>query len=74
MAIFTIEGITAMHLAAHDLVGNAFVGRGHDLVKHFGGILDPFLHVRLIFVLVGAETNGRREEEAAEREENFRGE
>jgi len=37
---------------ANDLVRNAFVGRGHDFVKHFGGIVDPFLNLRSIFIVV----------------------
>jgi hypothetical protein len=25
----------------HDVVGNALVGRVHDLVQHFGGVIEP---------------------------------
>src|SRR5580698_1311687 len=38
---------------AHHLVGDCFVGSGHDFVQNFGGGIEAFVDIRTVFVVIG---------------------
>src|SRR5436309_15247725 len=66
-AIFTIEGITAMHLASLMILsGMPLSGVAMISSSTLDGIVDPFLNVRSIFIVVHTETGCDKDEEAAQ--------
>src|ERR1700678_2112631 len=46
---------------AHHLVGNGFVGGGHDFVQIFGGGVETFDDIRLVFVVIRRPGHGGTE-------------
>ncbi len=54
---------------AHHLVGDCFVGSGHNFVQNFGGGIEAFVDIGTVFVICGPRHGGAEQNAGTEHQE-----